>query len=226
MTPRGGPANLARTTLTVLLVVLNTIATAGWIPSPDLLARWHSSDRPDTAGERYPCEACGCGCESPDECWNRCCCHDEHERLVWALRHGVYPPNADRFNDAQWLTAANAVRPGSAHCPLCASLVKASLRRGLPWAGVDSAPASPSADCCKSDNGRGAIPGMSAAACKGLHAAAAPATPLAARALGTLVLLPSLPNGVVADMPVLIPPTETLEPPPPPPRPDPRQLVL
>lgn len=43
-------------------------------------------------GERYPCEACGCGCDSAENCWRSCCCHTLAERLAWAAKNGVKPP--------------------------------------------------------------------------------------------------------------------------------------
>lgn len=45
-----------------------------------------------TGAERYPCESCGCGCDSAEHCWRSCCCHSLAERLAWAEREGVTPP--------------------------------------------------------------------------------------------------------------------------------------
>jgi len=83
------------------------------------------------SGERYPCESCGCGCASATECWTHCCCHSEHERLMWAIEHGVLPPEGVSFSTDQWIAAANAVKSGSAHCVLCVERVKEQLRRGI-----------------------------------------------------------------------------------------------
>lgn len=43
--------------------------------------------------ERFPCESCGCGCDSAEHCWRSCCCHSLVERLAWAARNGVIPPD-------------------------------------------------------------------------------------------------------------------------------------
>lgn len=43
--------------------------------------------------ERFPCESCGCGCDSAEHCWRSCCCHTLAERLAWAAENGVIPPN-------------------------------------------------------------------------------------------------------------------------------------
>ncbi len=66
-----------------LLVPLVVVATGVPIPSAP----------PATTAERYPCEACHCGCASADQCWRHCCCHSLAERLAWALRNNVRPPD-------------------------------------------------------------------------------------------------------------------------------------
>jgi len=48
---------------------------------------------PAKTGERYPCESCGCGCDSAEHCWRNCCCHTLAERLAWAEKSGVKPPD-------------------------------------------------------------------------------------------------------------------------------------
>jgi hypothetical protein len=42
---------------------------------------------------RFPCEDCRCGCRSADHCWSCCSCHTLAERLAWAERNGVEPPD-------------------------------------------------------------------------------------------------------------------------------------
>lgn len=71
---------------------------------------------PKAAGERFPCEDCGCGCGSADVCWNNCCCHTMGQRLAWAERENVRPP-ANVLSKAQcagldvsrWLPSAPKV---------------------------------------------------------------------------------------------------------------------
>jgi hypothetical protein len=40
----------------------------------------------------FPCMASACGCRSAEACWRGCCCHTNAEKLAWAKRHGVTPP--------------------------------------------------------------------------------------------------------------------------------------
>lgn len=43
--------------------------------------------------ERFPCENRPCGCSSAAHCWDTCCCHTDEEKLSWADRNGVKPPD-------------------------------------------------------------------------------------------------------------------------------------
>ncbi|TWT73803.1 hypothetical protein Pla123a_36970 [Posidoniimonas polymericola] len=47
---------------------------------------------PRAAAERFPCEDCGCGCGSAEVCWTNCCCNSLSERLAWAAREDIRPP--------------------------------------------------------------------------------------------------------------------------------------
>lgn len=51
--------------------------------------------------ERYPCEGCACGCPTAEFCWNECCCHSDQEKLRWAERNGVTPPDNLVARDSQ-----------------------------------------------------------------------------------------------------------------------------
>lgn len=42
---------------------------------------------------RFPCENCGCGCSSAEVCWTNCCCNTMQQRLAWAKRENVRPPD-------------------------------------------------------------------------------------------------------------------------------------
>jgi hypothetical protein len=44
------------------------------------------------SSERFPCEECGCGCDSAEVCWTRCCCNTLAGRLAWAKKENVRPP--------------------------------------------------------------------------------------------------------------------------------------
>lgn len=40
----------------------------------------------------FPCQGRGCGCKSAKQCWTSCCCHSPAQRLSWAKRKNVTPP--------------------------------------------------------------------------------------------------------------------------------------
>lgn len=102
------------------------IASLGVMPSPGFLARWVEST---AAGiERYPCEDHACGCISARECWTHCCCHTEHQRLLWAITHGVKPPADVHFSADEWIAAAGDAQARTHE--LCVSDVKDRLDRG------------------------------------------------------------------------------------------------
>ncbi|MFO0858508.1 MAG: hypothetical protein U0640_14265 [Phycisphaerales bacterium] len=122
---RRHPALFSGVSLVLLAVYL--VASFGVIPSPQTIKGWFGQ----VSGERYPCESCGCGCASANECWTHCCCHSEHERLVWAIENGVMPPKVVEFSNEQWIAASNAIKPGSAHCVMCVERIKGELRRGI-----------------------------------------------------------------------------------------------
>ncbi|MCA9237178.1 MAG: hypothetical protein KDA44_17010 [Planctomycetales bacterium] len=70
-----------------LLAWFTVVALGVPLPAPRRAA-------PGAAGERFPCENCPCGCGTAEHCWQDCCCHTLPERLAWAEREGVRPPDS------------------------------------------------------------------------------------------------------------------------------------
>ena len=66
-------------------MLLVFVAVVGGMPLPKVKSTPKN-------GERFPCEASSCGCDSAERCWRGCCCHTLDERLEWAQRNGVRPP--------------------------------------------------------------------------------------------------------------------------------------
>jgi hypothetical protein len=230
--PRTFGRRLARPAFVVLLLAAFLAASQGVMPSAATVARWL---RPAGARgiERFACENCGCGCASAHECWTACCCHTPVERLAWALRNGVLPPADVRFADADWIAAANCVKPGSATCGACVVRLKARLASGVALVGPGGAEApagaccataracAPSDECrdggsCRSGAARGPV--LGALGCKGQSPMVLVAPILAAADPISFVLARSgvpCPLGVVPDrdlawrsltLPVLVPP--------------------
>jgi hypothetical protein len=129
--------------VSLLLLAVYVVASFGAIPSPRVVMGWFG----EVAGERYPCESCGCGCASATECWTHCGCRSEHERLVWAIENGVMPPLEAQFSDEQWIAASNEVKPGSAHSVMCVEQIKSELRKGIATRRSDDPTCEPAGAC-------------------------------------------------------------------------------
>lgn len=41
----------------------------------------------------FPCMHKACGCRDATSCWKQCCCHTNAQKLAWAKKHGVTPPD-------------------------------------------------------------------------------------------------------------------------------------
>ena len=141
----------ARRAVAAALLAAFCAASLGVLPSHAWLAGVVSRLGGAVSGETqaFPCEGGSCGCASSAECWSACCCNTPHERLVWALERGVLPPSAARFSDSEWIAAANAVKPGSAHCGSCVTGIKASLRKGIALAGAAPGRQPKAKSCCE-----------------------------------------------------------------------------
>jgi hypothetical protein len=79
--------NLRRWTCALLLVAFVVSAVGIPLPAGDRLDRYEKSGGP------FPCAKSACGCRTARQCWQSCCCHTFSERLAWARRNGVRPPD-------------------------------------------------------------------------------------------------------------------------------------
>ncbi len=113
----------------VVALATFAIVWVGVLPSPHTLGQWIGVRLVEP--ERYPCEDHACGCASSEGCWHDCCCFTPHQRLAWAIRNGVKPPESVHVTEGQWLAAANDVQPGSATCWTCVDTLLDELSRGI-----------------------------------------------------------------------------------------------
>jgi len=156
----GGSRSRLQAIGAALLAVLYAVVSVGVLPSSAMVVRWFGR----VTFERFPCENCACGCASAHECWTACCCHTTPQRLAWAIREGVMPPDSAQFTDAEWIAAANSVRPGSARCALCVAAIKHQLAEGV---GVEAG--EPKASCCSGGSSEAACCDASGSCCDGLR---------------------------------------------------------
>ena len=70
--------------------------------------------------EPFPCQNRPCGCKSAKQCWKKCCCFTNAQKLAWAKAHRVQPP-AFVVQAAQRETTqkAVAIKPSARKAPAC-----------------------------------------------------------------------------------------------------------
>lgn len=94
-----------------LLLLLVGFALTGFVAAP--------SPMPPAgkAAERFPCEDCPCGCSTAEYCWDKCCCHTDREKMAWADRNGVTPPEflIARISKSHGSVVASS-KPLCSHC--------------------------------------------------------------------------------------------------------------
>lgn len=66
----------------------------------------------------FPCAYRACGCRTADDCWKKCCCFSDAQKLAWARANGVTPP-------ADFLARVHVPAPAKTSesppaCPYCA----------------------------------------------------------------------------------------------------------
>lgn len=42
----------------------------------------------------FPCQNSVCGCRNAAQCWSSCCCHTDLQKLTWAQKNSVTPPDS------------------------------------------------------------------------------------------------------------------------------------
>lgn len=72
--------------LVCLLVALGVCLSCvplpvGWLTAKDL-------------STPFPCQHRACGCRSADQCWKKCCCFTNTQKVAWANQHAVALPDS------------------------------------------------------------------------------------------------------------------------------------
>jgi hypothetical protein len=45
------------------------------------------------SSEPFPCQNRPCGCRSAEQCWKKCCCFDNNQKIAWAKANNVKVPS-------------------------------------------------------------------------------------------------------------------------------------
>ena len=85
---------------------------------------------------RFPCEDGPCGCGGPEQCWTVCRCTSLQEKLAWAEREGIQPPEialararAEGLDVSPWVAPESQLadaRPNKRTAPTCCCCEKSA----------------------------------------------------------------------------------------------------
>ena len=85
-------------------------------PLPLARKAWQPGQTP------FPCQSCGCGCTTAEQCWSSCCCFSLSERIAWARKHGApIPESVAKRSKAHVETAPQVSRTCCASSRSCCS---------------------------------------------------------------------------------------------------------
>lgn len=77
----------------------------------------------------FPCSGGHCGCATAEQCWRGCCCYTLEQRLAWAERNHVVPPDyvlaQARLDAAKFTRIARTCHAASRSC--CRPIALASV---------------------------------------------------------------------------------------------------
>ena len=123
---------------------------AAILPIP--VPTFHVTD--SLSSEKYPCKGGSCGCKSAEQCWTNCCCNTPSQRLAWAKKNQVTPPEYAVLEDAPSKKTVQTVCPeekgavikGESSC--CSNTSKESPRKSC-CEGLRNSEAKEGRKCCE-----------------------------------------------------------------------------
>lgn len=75
---------------------LFSLAVSLWICAmlmPLPMAPVPSNSREKDQSEPFPCQNRPCGCRSAEQCWKKCCCFNNSQKIAWAKANSVKVPD-------------------------------------------------------------------------------------------------------------------------------------
>lgn len=78
---------LSRRRLCGLMMLMSVCASVLPIPLPA------PTTSPKDVSVPFPCQNRPCGCRSAEQCWKKCCCFTNPQKIAWAKAHGVTAPD-------------------------------------------------------------------------------------------------------------------------------------
>ena len=80
--------NRRRTAVRLIGAVLCLSVCAALFPIP----LWPTFDREKERSQPYPCQNHPCGCHTAEQCWKKCCCLSNAQKVAWAEKNKVDVP--------------------------------------------------------------------------------------------------------------------------------------
>jgi hypothetical protein len=74
------------------LTALLLLVVALWMLFPLSLQFSPAKSEKDVSAP-FPCQNRPCGCKTADQCWKKCCCFTNAQKIAWANSRGVKVPN-------------------------------------------------------------------------------------------------------------------------------------
>ena len=78
--------------LTALVLLVMSVLMIFPIALPTATRETNSAAEGKDLSEPFPCQSRACGCRSAKQCWKKCCCFTNAQKLAWAKAHRVQPP--------------------------------------------------------------------------------------------------------------------------------------
>lgn len=100
------------------------------LPLPIASLPQNSPEKDDS--EPFPCQNRPCGCRSAEQCWKKCCCFNNVQKVAWARAHNVKVPDfvwtaAKKEQASNSLAISDAKRSAKKSTGFCEHATKRSL---------------------------------------------------------------------------------------------------
>lgn len=85
---------------------------------------WQTQTEKDLSSP-FPCQHRACGCKSAEQCWKKCCCFSNSQKLAWAEANQVAAPSyvavaaAKERSDSACQSAVCCTQSGNKKCAAC-----------------------------------------------------------------------------------------------------------
>lgn len=94
------------------------------VPLPMSVPTKSSSEKDES--EPFPCQNRPCGCRTAEQCWKKCCCFTNSQKVAWAKANNVKVP--DFVLKAAGIEAASVSAPRSETCSLVTAESNSELK--------------------------------------------------------------------------------------------------